>query len=145
MGIETIRRSGVEQPVGYVAEGWVEADNLMTGDEEFVAEAETLKDPAQIGALCQKTFELGVLIRKQATSSADLLSFDERVKRFIDDVSRVTHDAVPIHRQPGAINAVFKQLVLDKQLPGRSEAPVSMLAGYAGRLGWFDETDDRED
>ncbi|MGO9158995.1 hypothetical protein [Mycobacterium sp.] len=55
MGIETIRRSGVEQPVGYVAEGWVEAGNLVTADEEFVAEAETLKDPAEIGALCQQT------------------------------------------------------------------------------------------
>jgi hypothetical protein len=126
MGIEAIRRSGVEEPVGYVTEGWVEADNLMTGDEEFVAEAETLKDPAQIGALCQKTFDLGVLIRKQATSSADLLSFDERVKRFIDDVSRVTHDAVQslageVGRITDPDHGVLNEAV-DQQLRNLAEA-----------------------
>ena len=94
MELKAVPHVGRELPVGYVAEGWVEANNLVTADEEFVAEAETLNDATEIGALCQKTFDLGVVIRKLATSSTELRSFDERVKRFIEDVARVTHEAV---------------------------------------------------
>lgn len=94
MALEAVPKIGSERPVGYVAEGWVEADNLVTADEGFVAEAEALEEAAEIGALCQQAFDLGVLIRKQAISSADLRSFDERVQLFTADVTRVTGDAV---------------------------------------------------
>ena len=94
MKLESVRRIGDQAPVGYVTEGTVEAHNLVTTDEEFVAAAEALKNAAEIGALCQQTFSLGVLIRRQATPNADLLSFSERVQRFSEDVKRVTQEAV---------------------------------------------------
>ena len=126
MELKAVPRMGREQPVGYVAEGWVEADNLVTADKEFVAEAETLKDATEIGALCQQTFDLGVFIRKLATSSAELRSFDERVKRFIEDVARVTHEAVQsLDGEVGRIidpdHGVLNEAV-DQQLRNLSEA-----------------------
>lgn len=81
-------------PEGYLAEGSVHASNLYTHDEQFIAEAEGLETATAIGALCQETFDLGVKMRKLAKSSAELRSFDERVKRFVEDVARVTNQAV---------------------------------------------------
>ncbi|BBX69246.1 hypothetical protein [Mycolicibacterium psychrotolerans] len=94
MKLESIPRIGAQQPVGYVTEGTVEAHNLVATDEEFVAAAEALENATEIGALCQQTFNLGVLIRRQATPNVALLSFSERVQRFDEDVQRVTHEAV---------------------------------------------------
>jgi hypothetical protein len=85
---------GDDFPTGCVAEGVVRANNLQTDDEQFIAEADGLTTAAEIGVLCQQTFELGVTVRKLATSSAELRSFDERVKRFVEDVARVTSQAV---------------------------------------------------
>ncbi len=126
MELKTVPNIGRKQPVGYVAEGWVEADNIVTADKEFVAEAETLEDATEIGVLCQQTFDLGVFIRKQATSSAELRSFDERVKRFVEDVTRVTHDAVQsLDGEVGRIidpdHGVLNEAV-DLQLRNLSEA-----------------------
>lgn len=109
---------GDDLPTGYLADGIVRASNLQTDDEQFVAEAEGLETAAEIGDLCQKTFELGVMLRKLATSSAELRSFDDRVKRFVEDVSRVTNEAVEsldgqvgkiIDPEQGALNKAVNQ------------------------------------
>jgi len=126
MKLTTVPSKGHEQPIGYVAESRVEANNLATTDEEFVAEAEALNDAAEIGALCQDTFDLGVFIRKLATSSAELRSFDQSVKRFIEDVTRVTHEAVQsLDGEVGRItdpdHGVLNEAV-DLQLQNLSEA-----------------------
>ena len=49
MELKAVSHVGRELPVGYVAEGSVEANNLVTSDEEFVAKAETLNDANEIG------------------------------------------------------------------------------------------------
>lgn len=94
MELGSVSRIGDQQPIGYVSEGAVEAHNLVTTDEEFLAVAEALNSASEIGALCQETFNLGVLVRRQTTPNAALLSFGERVQRFSEDVHRVTHEAV---------------------------------------------------
>ncbi|HRD11447.1 MAG TPA: hypothetical protein PLI79_06265 [Mycobacterium sp.] len=94
MELGSVSRIGDQQPIGYVSEGAVEAHNIVTTDEEFLAVAEALNSASEIGALCQATFNLGVLVRHQTTPNAALLSFGERVQRFSEDVHRVTHEAV---------------------------------------------------
>ena len=94
MELGSVSRIEGQQPIGYISDGTVEAHNLFTTDEEFVAAAEALNNSTEIGTLCQDTFNLGVLIRRQTTPNAALLSFGERVQRFDADVKRVTHEAV---------------------------------------------------
>jgi len=94
MKLESLPHTDAQQPVGYISDGTVEANNLVTTDEEFVTEAEALNGPGEIGALCQRTFDLGVLIRRQALPNADLVSFSDRVQRFDEGVKRVTDEAV---------------------------------------------------
>ena len=117
---------GDDLPAGYLADRTVRANNLQTDDEQFIAEAEGLESAVEIGALCQETFALGVMVRRLSTSSAELRSFDERVKRFVEDVARVTSEAVEsldgevgriIDPEQGVLNKA-----VDQQLQNLSQA-----------------------
>ena len=81
-------------PVGHIMDGWIDADNLVTTDSAFIEEASALVDEQVIGQLCQEAFELGIAVRRFAAPRAELLSLEEQIERFRDDVARATDDAV---------------------------------------------------
>ncbi len=81
-------------PVGHIMDGWLDADNLVTTDGPFIEEAAALVDEHAVGRLCQEAFDLGVAVRRFAAPKAELLSLEEQIERFRDDVASATASAV---------------------------------------------------
>ena len=81
-------------PVGHIMDGWLDADNLVTTDGAFIEEASALIDEHAVGQLCQDAFKLGIAVRRFAAPKAELLSLEEQIERFRDDVASATDNAV---------------------------------------------------
>lgn len=81
-------------PVGHIEDGWIDADNLVTSDPDFLVEAKSLPDELAIGGLCQEAFELGIAVRKYAGAKSEVMSLSENIDRFQQDVARATDEAV---------------------------------------------------
>jgi hypothetical protein len=84
----------LEPAVGYVGDGWVEADNLRARDPQLVAAAEQLQSAEEIGMLCQTAFELGVSVWTLSQSRQISTDLSDEIDRFRSEVHAATTDAV---------------------------------------------------
>lgn len=90
-------RSGdeaMEPPVGYIGNGWVEADNIRTSDAQLLAAAEQLDSAEQVGLICQSVFDLGVTVWTLGRSRQISTDLSREVERFRTEVNLATETAV---------------------------------------------------
>lgn len=89
-------RSGttVEAPVGYIDDGWVEADNIRTNEPQVVAAVERLDSVEDVGQLCQSVFDLGVAVWTLSQSRQISTDLSREVDRFRSDVNLATANAI---------------------------------------------------
>lgn len=83
-----------EVPVGYVGEGWVEADNIRSREVQLVAAADQLESAEQVGLLCQSVFDLGVAVWTLSQTRQISTDLSVQVDRFRAEVQTATATAV---------------------------------------------------
>lgn len=81
-------------PVGYVGDGWVEAENIRSREAQLVAAADQLESAAEIGSLCQSVFDLGVAVWTLSQSRQISTDLSQQVDRFRAEVQSATATAV---------------------------------------------------
>lgn len=81
-------------PVGHLEDGWLDVDNLVATDPVFLEEARSLETELDIGLLCQEAFTLGIAVRRYASPRAEMISLEDQIARFQEDVSRATGEAI---------------------------------------------------
>lgn len=84
----------MDVPVGYVGDGWVEADDLRSRDAQLVAAADQLESAEEIGLLCQSVFDLGVSVWTFGQSRQISTDLSDQVERFRAEVQSATATAV---------------------------------------------------
>ena len=94
MTISPVLQALRSTPNAFIADGYLEADNLYSANDEFLEQLQALETDAERGARCQSVFELGVLIWLQAQRSGVLPDLEAEVDRLEESVSRATAEAV---------------------------------------------------
>lgn len=84
----------LDPPVGFVGDGWVEADNVRSLDPQLMAAAEQLESAEEVGLLCQRAFDLGVSVWTLSQSRQLSADLSDQVDRFRADVDLLTARAV---------------------------------------------------
>lgn len=80
--------------VGHIAEGWLEADNLVTSDPVFLEEAMSLETELDVGQLCQQAFTLGVAVWRYAGERSEMVNLEDQISRFREHVAETTGEAI---------------------------------------------------
>lgn len=125
----------VEPPLGYVGDGWVEADNLRTNDPQLLATAEQLDSAEKIGLVCQSAFDLGVAVWTLSQSRQISTDLSREVDRFRADVDLATANA---------ITAIAEQVALVTQ-PESGVLASAVEREVAGLKAAVDEAFDAND
>jgi hypothetical protein len=81
-------------PVGYVGDGWVEAENVRSRDVQLLAAADQMDSAEEIGSLCQSAFDLGVAVWTLSQSRQISTDLSDQVDRFRAEVQSATATAV---------------------------------------------------
>jgi hypothetical protein len=84
----------VDVPVGYIGDGWVEAENLRSGEVQLLEAAEQMESAEEIGALCQSVFDLGAAMWTLGQSRQISTDLSLQVDRFRAEVQSATETAV---------------------------------------------------
>jgi hypothetical protein len=84
----------MDVPVGYVGDGWVEADNVRSREAQLVSAADQLGSAEEIGLLCQSVFDLGVAVWTLSQSRQISTDLSLQVDRFRTEVQAATAAAV---------------------------------------------------